>query len=163
MMKHTKFALLFLMAFMVILGCSKKEDNDDPTPTPTSQVWDFAVTFNVTDPDVYSFDGAGVAAITINGSAFTIIATYTIGMQTFQDVTITGTVGANNELIFDNKPLILEWDMGGVHYTETVNFNIDPYTISGNTASGTGTITMLVEPGGVLESGNLVFTATRQV
>ncbi|MBN2384642.1 hypothetical protein JXQ70_17345 [bacterium] len=46
-------------------------------------------------------------------------------------------------------------------YTEDINLDLPPFTVSEDEASGTGGIVIITNPGPTTESGSFSFTATR--
>lgn len=154
-MKTFKF---FLPIFAVILAFSACKDDDEPNVE--TQNWEFEAIFNITDPDIYSFTAEGVAVIESDGSTYEILATYTIGQLTFEDITLTGDV-VDGEIVIANEVLVIEFEANGTNYTETITFSLPNINTSGNTANGSGPLKIETEPGGVVEEGTLEFEATK--
>ncbi len=155
-MKTFKF---FLPLFAVILAFSTCKKDDDDDPIVEVQEWEFEATFNITDPDIYSFIATGTAVIESDGNTYEIVATYTSGQQIFEDIIITGNV-VNGEIVFENEVLVIEFEANGTIYIETITFSLPNISISGDTASGSGPVKTEMEPGGTAE-GTLEFEATK--
>ncbi|MFP4469271.1 MAG: hypothetical protein ACLFPE_01225 [Bacteroidales bacterium] len=156
MMKTTK-VLIFLAAILfAFAGC---KDDDDPDVQAAD--WQFDVTFNITDPDVYTFDGSGVAEVETTDNSYYISADYVIGDVEYEDVTIEGAI-ENGKLDFDNKIVDVVHQSGSVVYTETITFSLPDISLENNTATGSGDVTIVRSDTGVSKSGTLEFTATRQ-
>jgi len=156
-MKTLKF-LLPLFAVILAFSTCKKDDEDDANTE--TQNWEFEASFNVTDPDTYSFTAEGTAVIESDGSTYTIVATYTVGQMEFEDVGFSGDI-VDGKVEITNQVLVIEFEIGGEQYTETVTFSLSTIDTSGNTASGSGPFTIVKEPGAVEESGTLDFEATK--
>jgi hypothetical protein len=149
---------IFLILFALILTFSACKDDDEPNVE--TQNWEFEAIFNITDPDIYSFTAEGTAVIESDGSTYKILASYTIGQQTFEDITLTGNV-VNGEIVIANEVLVIEFEANGVSYTETITFSLPNINTSGTTASGSGPVKIETEPGSTVEEGTLEFEAIK--
>lgn len=158
-MKHLKLILPFAVFFLVFPACN---DDDDDSPAVQTSEWSFEVTFNITDPDIYSFDAAGTALAEFTETVYDITANYTIGGAEFTDVNIDGNIN-NGVWDFTNKTLEIEFQNGDIEFTEIIDFSITELNMNGGTASGTGNVTIENVDAGTTESGTLEFTATEVV
>jgi len=157
-MKTAKFLLPLLAVILAFSTCKK----DDDEPTIETQEWEFEATFNITDPDIYSFTANGTAIIESDGSTYKIVASYTVGQMTFEDIEITGDI-VDGKADVTNKVVVIEFEIGGVSYTETVTFSLSIIDTSGDNASGSGPLTIVMEPGNTVEEGTLEFEATKLI
>jgi hypothetical protein len=155
-MKKLKFVLPLLAAILAFSTC--KDDDEDPNVE--TQQWEFEASFNVTDPDIYSFTAEGTAVIESDGNTYTIVATYTVGQMEFEDITISGDI-VDGKVDITNKVVVIEFEINEIQYTETVTFSLSNIDTSGDTASGSGPFEIVMEPGAVEESGTLEFGATK--
>lgn len=156
-MKTAKF---FLPLFVVILAFSTcKKDDDDPNVV--TQEWEFEVTFNITDPDIYSFIATGTAVIETDGNTYAIEADYIIGQQVFENIILEGNM-TNGEIVIDNEVLVIEFEQNEIIYTETITFSLPNVNVSGDNASGSGLVKIEKEPNGTTEEGTLEFEASKK-
>ncbi len=149
---------LLLPLFALILTFSACEDDDEPNIE--TQNWEFEATFNVTDPDIYSFTAEGTAVIESDGSTYTILATYTVGQLQFEDVGFSGDI-VDGKVEIINQVVVVEFEIAEIQYTETVTFSLPNIDISGDAANGSGHFSIVMEPGAVEESGTMEFAATK--
>ncbi len=154
-MKDLKLILPLIILILVISACNDDE-NDDPAMKTSN--WSFALTFNITDPDTYSFDAGGTATADETDTEYTITANYSIGNADFSDVVIEGVI-ENDLWDFTNKTLQIDFQNGDIQFTEIINFSITDLTMDGGTATGTGDITIENVEAGTTESGTIEFTA----
>ncbi len=155
-MKTAKF---FLPLFAVILAFSTCKKDDDE-PNVETQEWEFEVTFNITDPDIYSFTATGTAVIETDGNTYAIEADYTIGQQVFENILLEGTM-TNGEIVIDNEVLVIEFEQNEIIYTETITFSLPNVNVSGENASGSGPVKIEMEPGATTKEGTLEFEASK--
>lgn len=158
-MKKSKFFLPVIILFVVFMACNDDDENGDDPIVQTSE-WNFTVTINITDPDVYSFDAVGVALIEATETTYAVEADYTIGGADFTDVIVEGDVN-NGEYDFQNKTIEVLYQFSGNEFTEIIDFSITDMDMNGDSATGTGTISIERTDTGAVESGTLEFTATK--
>lgn len=154
-MKHLRFVISIAILLVFISSCKDDENNDPVTQTSN---WGFDVTFNITNPDIYSFDATGTAVAEYTESEYTITANYSIGNAEFSDVLIEGAI-ENGVWDFTNKTLQIDFQNGDIQFTEIINFSITALNMDGGTATGTGDITIENVETAAVESGTFNFTA----
>ena len=156
-MKTFKLFFPLLALIIAFSGCNK----DDDEPETNIQEYAFEVTFNITDPDIYSFVAEGDAMIEITGDAYTITANYTIGNQVFEDIVIEGNL-VDGEVVLENEVLVIQFEQNGVTYTETITFSITEMVFELNEVTGSGPVKIEMDPGAIVEEGTMDFIATME-
>lgn len=154
--KPLRIILPFVAFFIAFPACN--DDDDNNVPAVQTAAWSFEVTFNITDPDVYTYDGTGIAEAEYTETSYTITANYSTGDPDFTDVVIDGAI-SDGVWDFTNKTLQIEFQNGEIQFTEIIEFSITTLTKDGGTATGTGDITIENVDAGSIESGTFDFTA----
>lgn len=159
-MKQYFFPLLvYLLVFT--FGCKNDNNNDDDNITETSQ-WTMIVNVDITEPEPSPFTIAGVVNVTINGNSITFSGDYQIGNQNFPEVVVHGTISNDRIVTVTTTSYEASFEAGGTTYTESLSWNFEPFLFTGNTATGTATLTAVQNPGNYVESGTMTFTATKK-
>ena len=120
------------------------------------------LTFNITDPDVYSFEATGVAVAEYTETAYTITANYMIGNAEFTDIIIEGAIN-NGVWDFENKTIEILFQNGDIEFIEYILFSLPDVTMEDGEATGTGSVTIENGDTGDVETGNLEFTASQVI
>ena len=154
-MKYLKLIFSFAVFLLVFPACNDDEDDS----TVIAEEWEFQATFNITDPDTYSFDAEGTATVEYSETAYAVIAQYTIGNVEFNDVIVEGAI-SNGVWDFSDQYVEVLFQNGDIEFTEYINFSIPDIDRAGGNATGAGTISIENSETGAVESGTITFTAT---
>lgn len=146
--------LVFMLLIFCISSCSSSGNGD----SAESQDYTVQITYNVNDPEVYTYSGAGAATLQVEGNQVTITGTITVGQLSFSAEFEGDLDGDQFTLITTNFQV--QYDFEGVTYTEDITISFPAFTIAGGIITATGDFIAITNPGATTESGTVTIVAT---
>lgn len=153
-------ALLFILFLFTLVSCNKDDENDNPNPLK-SETWETEVTFNITEPAVYSFLATGDVNLIENGGNVTITGSFTIGDLTYEDLEFQGEINGDMFTLITTNYQV-QYEFNGTTYTEDVTLVVPPFLFTDQSASGSGDIEIVTNPGSSVESGTISIAANKK-
>lgn len=159
-MKKSPFLFILLVLSIVLLSCKNNNNNDDDNST-NGGTWDIVINVNITEPAPSPFSIEGVVDVEVSGDQITFTGDYVNGGLTFDNVTFTGLLNGN-EVTMTTEQYEVQYVFQDTTYTENLSWEMGPFVVNGNTASGGGSISAVRTPGNTTESGTFTFTVEKR-
>jgi hypothetical protein len=158
-MKTMTYGLFFILFVLLVASGCKKDEDDGPVDESTD--WTFDVTITLNDQWGTTYVATGTALYERRGTDFTVTVNYNIGQASYRNIELAGTVNGD-QVEFNSNVIFIDFEVGGTNLTEEVTFSLNPVSVAGSMATGSGNVQQRLLPNGALETGTFFFTATKQ-
>lgn len=140
---------------LLFTSCKNNDNKDDDNNTNGS-AWDIVININITEPAPSPFFIEGVVDVDISGDQVIFTGDCVNGGLTFENVKFTGLLNGN-EVTMTTDEYEVQYVFQDTTYTENLSWEMDPFEVNGNTATGSGNITAVKTPGDITETGTFTF------